>query len=121
MEQITFDSSYLLIPATSWKTLRAVYLFNHSNCCHQSLEAVTGKMTTINSSMYIVPFSFVLPLAVTRCHLLSFVVSRRHSLSLAVTHCQSLYPSLLFLLLVVIRCHSLSHSLSSMYYSSVFL
>ena len=65
--------------------LGAVYLFNHSNCSHQSLEAVTEKLTIIHSSMCIVPFSLVLPLAVTRYHLLLFVVTRCHSLSPVVT------------------------------------
>ena len=58
-----------------------------------------------------VPFLLVLPLFVTRCHSLSFVVIRCHSLSLAVIHCAT-------------RCHSLSFVLTrgdSMYLSSVFL
>ena len=95
-----------------------VYLFNHSNCSHQSLDAVTGKISIIHSSMCIVPFSLVLPLVVTRCHLFSFAVTRCHSLSLAdircTTHCY-FWHSLLFavnrcttrcysLLLVVTRC-----------------
>ena len=65
-----FDSSYLLIPAAFLEDVEAVYLFNHSNCGHPSI--------------CIVPFSFVLLLAVTRgtihCHLLSLVVIRCHSL-----------------------------------------
>ena len=61
--------------------LGAVYKFNHSNCSYQSLEAVTEKMTIIHSSMCIVPFSLVLPFAVTHCHLLSFFVTCRHWLS----------------------------------------
>ena len=65
--------------------LGAVYLFNHSNCSHQSLEEVAEKMTIIHSSMCIVPFSVVLTLAITRCYLLSFVVTRCHLLSLVVT------------------------------------
>ena len=91
--------------------LGAVYLFNHSNCSHQSLEVVTEKMTITHSSMCIVPFSLVLPLAVTRCHLLSFVVIRCHSLSQVdircTTHCHFCH-SLLF---VVTHCTSLCHSL----------
>ena len=81
-------------------------------------------------------YSFVLSLAVIRCHSLSFlllVVIRCHSLSLAVplvvtrwiTRCHSLYHSMPF---VVIRCTTCFHSLSlvvirchSMYHSSVFL
>ena len=78
--------------------LGVVYLFNHSNCSHQSLKVATEKMAIIHSAMRIAPFSLVLPLlAVTRCHLLSFDV----------TCCHSLYHSLSFLSLVVIRCHSL--------------
>ena len=47
--------------------------------------------------------SLVVPLVVTRCHLLY------HSLSLVVIRCHSLYHSLsLVVPLVVIRCHSLS-------------
>ena len=88
--------------------LGAVYLFNHSSCSHQSLEAVTEKMAIIHSSMYIVLFSLVLSLAVTHCHLychfLSLVVIGCHMLSLAdiccTTHCYFCH-SLLF---VVTRC-----------------
>ena len=68
-------------------------------------------------------YSFVLSLAVirchsllfsvTHCHLLSLVVTRYHSLSLSVpliaTRCHSLYYSLP---LVVIRCTTRCHSLS---------
>ena len=91
--------------------LGAVYLFNHSNCSHQSLEVVTEKMAIIHSSICIVPFSLVLPFAVTRCHLLSFVVTRCHSLSFAdircTTHCHFSH-SLSF---VVTRCTTCCHSL----------
>ena len=65
--------------------LGAVYLFNHSSCSHQSLEAVTEKMAIIHSSMYIVLFSLVLSLAVTHSHLLSFFVTCCHWLSHVVT------------------------------------
>ena len=91
--------------------LRAVYLFNHSNCSHQSLEVVTERMAIIHYLMCIVPFSLVLPLAVTRCHLLSFVVTRDirctthcpfcHSLLFVVTLCTTCCHSML---LVVTRC-----------------
>ena len=67
-------------------------------------------MAIIHSSMCILPFSLVLPLAVTRCHLFSFVVTRCHSLSLAdircTTHCDFCH-SLLF---VVTRCTTCCHS-----------
>ena len=89
----------------------AVYFFSHSNCSHQSLEVVAEIMAIIHSSMCIVSFLLVLPLAVTRCHLLSFVVTRCHSLSLAdircTTHCHFCH-SLLF---VVTRCTTCCHSL----------
>ena len=71
-------------------------------------------MTTILSSMCMVPFSLVLSLAVTPCLLLSFVVTLYHSLSLAVTRWHLLYHSLSFLSLVVILCHSLYHSFHSL-------
>ena len=67
-------------------------------------------MAIIHSSMCILPFSLVLPLAVTRCHLFSFVGTRCHSLSLAdircTTHCDFCH-SLLF---VVTRCTTCCHS-----------
>ena len=70
---------------------------------------VIERMAIIHSLKCTVPFSFVVPLAVTRCHSLSFVVTRCHSMSLVVTRCHSLYHSLSFIVpLVVIRCHSLS-------------
>ena len=76
-------------------------------------------MAIIHSLKYSVLLLFVVPLFVTRCHLVSFVVTRSHSLSLIVTHCHSLSlavthctthcHSLYHLLsFVVIRCHSLS-------------
>ena len=104
---------------TQMPKLGAVYLFNHSNCSHQSLEVVTERMAIIHYLMCIVPFSLVLPLAVTRCHLLSFVVTRCHSLSLAtfvvplivlfVTRC---YLLSLFVPLAVTQCYSLSLDVS---------
>ena len=81
-----------------------VYFRYRKNCNHPFFE--------VN-----VPFLVVVPLFVTRCHSLSFIVTRCttrcHSLSLVVpfvvsgctTRCHLLYHSLL---LVVIRCHSLS-------------
>ena len=62
---------------------------------------VTEKMAIMHSLKYTVPLSFVLPLAVTRCHLLSFVANCCHSLSLVkpliATHCQRMYYSSVFL------------------------
>ena len=55
-------------------------------------------MTTIHSLKCAVPLSFVVSLAVTRCHSLSLVVL------LVVIRCHPLYHSLS----IVIRCHSLS-------------
>ena len=119
----------------SWKTLRKVYLFNHSNCSDPSLEVVVylffviERMAIFHSLKYTVLFSLVVPLlslAVTHCHLLSLVVTHcitrcdllyhslslvvtRHLLSLVVISCHSLYHSLL---LVVTRCTTRCHSLS---------
>ena len=80
--------------------LRAVCLFNGCNCSHQSLEVVTEKMAIIYSSMCIVPFSLVLPLAVTvtYCHLLSLTIIRCHSLTVVVP----------LIVIFVTRCYSLS-------------
>ena len=54
-------------------------------------------MTVIHSLKCTVSFSFVIPLAVTRCHPLPFVVTRCHPLPLVVIRCHSLS-------LVVTRC-----------------
>ena len=51
--------------------------------------------------------SFVLSLAVRRCHSWSLFVARCHSLSLVVIHCHSLYHSLCRCTNRVTRCHSL--------------
>ena len=100
MEQIIFDSSYLLRPATFLEDLKG------------SLE----RMAVIHfSSVYYPVFiscttcRHSLSLIVICCNSLSFVVARCttrcHSLSLVVIRCHSLYHSLSF---VVTRCHSLS-------------
>ena len=119
--------------------LRKVYLLNHFNFSHPSLEVVVyvfviERMPVIDSLKCTVPFSFVVPLlsltvthcyllslvvirCITRCHSLSLVVSlvvtRCHSLSFVVTRCttgcHSLYQSLS---LVVTRCTTRCHSLS---------
>ena len=118
----------------SYKTLRKVYLFNHSNSSHPSIEVhaslfvIEKMMVIIHSLKCTVPFSFavrLLSLAVTHCHSLSLFVTRCHSLSvvvaLVVTRCHSLS---LFVPLVVTCCHSLSINVircHSMYHSSVFL
>ena len=95
----------------TWKTLRKVSLFNHSNCSHPSLEVVVYLFLSLKvwqssilcsvlcrfHSLYHCYHSFLL-IAIC-CHSLSLVVS------LAVTLCHSLYHSLSF---VVFRCHLLS-------------
>ena len=62
---------------------------------------VTENMAIMHSLKYTVLFSFVLPLAVTRFHLLSFVATRCHSLSLVepliATPCHPMYHSSVFL------------------------
>ena len=68
-------------------------------------------------------YSFVLWLAVIRCHSLSFFLTRCHSLSLVVTcyttRCHSLYHSLSFVVpLDITRCTTPCHSL---YYSLSFV
>ena len=125
MEQIIFNSSYLLRPATFLEDLKAVHLFNHSNCSHPTLESVFAieRMPMIHSLKCTVPFSFVVPFAVTRCHSFPFAATRCQSLSLVaplvLTRCTTRRHSLSFVVpLVVIRFHSLSfvvtrcHSLS---------
>ena len=94
----------------SYKTLRKVYLFNHSNCSYLSLESlfVIEMMTIIYSLKRTVTFSFAAPLlslAVTHCHLLLLFVTGCHSLSLVITLCHSLS---LFVTRCTTRCHSLS-------------
>ena len=132
MEQRIFDSNYLLRPATFLEDVKGS-LFNHSNISHPSLEVVSlfSLKKELQSSIFEVNVSFLLvvPLFVTRCQSLSFVVTRCatcchslsfiviccHSLSFVVTRCHSLYHSFSFVVpLVVIRCHSF-------YLSSVFL
>ena len=89
-----------------WKTLRKVYLFNHTSWSHPSFEVVVSvfvieRMSIIHSLKWTVPFPFVVPLlslSVTiaiNCHSLSFVVTR------CTTRYHSLYHSLSF---VVIWC-----------------
>ena len=123
MEQIIFDSSYLLKPTTFLEDLSYAFdlfkdslFFNHSNCSHPSLEVVylfLCFMAFIQFLKCTVSFSFVALLAVVCCHSLSFVVTRRHSLPLVVILCHSLYHSLsLVATRCTARCHSLYHSLS---------
>ena len=104
----------------SYKTLRKVSFFNHSNCSYLSLESlfVIEMMTIIHSLKRTVTFSFAAPLlslAVTHCHLLLLFVTGCHSLSLVITLCHSLslfvtccHSLSLVVPLAAIRCHSLS-------------
>ena len=81
--------------------LGAVYLFNRSNCSHESLEVVIEKNGNhLFFDVCIVPFSLVLPLAVTvtYCHLLSLTIIRCHSLTVVVP----------LIVIFVTRCYSLS-------------
>ena len=66
------------------------------------------KMAIIHSLMCIVPFSFVLLLAVSRCNSLSFFVTPCHSLWFVIPLFVICYHSLLF---VVTRCTTRCHSL----------
>ena len=115
----------------SYKTLRKIYLFKHSNCSHLSLEVAVYLFLSLKwwqssifwsvlcrfHSLYncshllslIASRCHSLSLIFTLCHLLSLIVIRCHSLSLVVIRCHSFYHSLS---LVVIHCHSLYHALS---------
>ena len=98
IEQIIFNSSYLLSQLLSWKMLRVVYLSTPISTIHPLKQCIYFRYRkSCNHPFFEVNVSFLLvvPLFVTRCHSLSFAVIRCHSLSLDVP-------------LVVIRCHSLS-------------
>ena len=91
--------------------LKVVYLFNHSNISHPSLEVVylfLLKKELQSSILWSILCRFYslyhfLSLAVTHCHLLSLDVP------LAVIRCNARCHSLsLVVPLVVTRCHSLS-------------
>ena len=87
--------------------LRAVYLFNQSNCSHPALEEVYLLLSQIEWKPSI--RGSVLCCFHLLYHLLPLVVTHCHLLSLVVICCHSLYHSLsLVVLLFVIRCHSLS-------------
>ena len=119
-QQMIFDSSYLLRPATFLGDVKSS-LFNHSNTSHPSLEVVYlfSLQKELQSSIFEanLPFFLLVSLFVTRCHSLSFVLTRCYSLSLivpiVVTRCHSLLIICCHLLsfvvpLFVIHCHSLS-------------
>ena len=109
MEQIIFDSSYLLRPATFFRRLFlrvrflwAVYLFNHFNCSYPSLEVVYRFLCFMAAIHFFEVYRVVFICCTTCCHLLSLIViCCCHSPSFIFTRCHSLS-------LVVIRCHSLS-------------
>ena len=94
----------------SWKTLRVVCLFNHSNISHPSLEVVYLFCYRKNGNHpFFEVYCAVFIRCTTFCHSLSLIVICCHSLPLVVIRCHSLYHSLSFVVpLVVIRCHSLS-------------
>ena len=99
MEQIIFDSSYLLWPATFSEDLsdalifkREFYLFNRSNYSHPSLEVAhlfLWQKNVTHSLKWSLSLSFNVPL--------SFAATNYHLLSLFVISCHS-----------ITRCHSLS-------------
>ena len=111
------------------KELRKVYLFNHSNCIHSSLEVVVCLFLSLKGWQSFILWSVLcrfhslyhcyhsLSLITICCHLLSLVASLAvtlchslyHSLSLVAIRCLSFYHSFS---LAVIRCYSLYHSLS---------
>ena len=91
MEQIIFDSTYLLRPATIFEYLYCAFgflttanLFNYSNCSHPSLEIIVHLflcfMAVIHSLKRSVSFSFVVLLAVIHCRSISFVFTPCNSL-----------------------------------------
>ena len=66
-------------------------------------------MAIIHSLKCTVPFSFLVPLVVIRCHSLSLVVICCHSLSPGVTRCTTRCHSLsIFVICCTTRCHLLS-------------
>ena len=98
------------------ENLKKVYLFNHSNSSHPSVEVVVYMFLSLkgrqSSIIWSVLFSFfvpLLPLAVTHCHLFSLVVTLSFVVPFVVIRFHSLYHSLSF---VVIRCTTRCHSFS---------
>ena len=106
MEQIIFDSSYLLRPTTFFRRpflrirfLWEVYLFNHCNCSHPSIPWSSVSVSVFYGSH---PFFEVYRVVTTCCHLLSLIViCCCHSPSFIFTRCHSLS---LVVPLVVTRC-----------------
>ena len=105
----------------SWKTLKKVYLFNHSNCSHPSLEVVVYLFLSLKGWQSSILWSILcrfhslyhcchsLSLIAICCHSLSLVVSLVVTLSLVVPLVVTRYHSLsLVVPLVVTRCHLLS-------------
>ena len=105
MDQIIFDSSYLLRPANfledlsyAFGFLRAVYLFNHHSKCSHLSPWISVSVFVFYSDhpffeVYCIAFillHYLLSLILICCHSLSFLFTRCHSLSLVVIRCQSL-------------------------------
>ena len=103
MQRMIFDCSYLLRPATFLEDVKGS-LFNHSNISHPSLEVVYlfSLQKELQLSIFEVnlPVLLVVPLFVSRCHSLSFAVTRCHLLlitvPIVVTRCYSMYLSSVF-------------------------
>ena len=88
----------------SWKTLRKIYLFNHSNFSYRSLEVVVYLFLLLKRWQSSILWSVL-------CRFNSSYHCC-HSLSLIVIYCHSLYHSLSLVVPLVIRWHSLYHLLS---------
>ena len=99
MEQIIFKAATYYDQLLSWKTLRAVSLFNHSTCSHPSLELVYLFCNSKDGNhlffdVHCVVFICCTTSCTNRCHSLynslsfvvPFVVIRYHSLSIDVPH-----------------------------------
>ena len=85
----------------SWKTLKKVYLFNHSNCSHPSFEVVVHLFLPLKGWQ-----SFILWSVLCRFHLFHHCC---HSLTHIVICCHTLYHQLSFF---VTRCTTRCHLLS---------
>ena len=115
---------------------QCIYFRYRKNCNHPFFEVnvsfllvVPLFVTRCQSLSFVVTcchlLLLVVPLVVTRCHSLSFAVTRCHSLSLVIPVVAICCHSLSFVVTrCTTRCHSLSFAVTrchSMYLSSVFL
>ena len=96
-----------------------VYLFNHSNCNHPSLEVVLYLFLSLKGWQSSILWSVLCCFySLYRCyHSLSLIAIYRHLLSLVVTHCITFCSTYCHSLSLVVtccttRCRSLYHSLS---------